>query len=428
MSAQAWLKLVDAPSREEVEKRVPQWAREVGRLTYYGGWFEIFAHGPVPGDSWEYDVNSAYPNEIAKLPCLLHGEWKRGETRRWDTIERMRDRSLVAVYGTVRGKHPKVGTLPHRTEKGRIMRPLETRGWYWLREIDAAMRAGFIEKFSVREWVSYEGCPCPPPLRAMRDLYQERLRVGKKTPQGKSYKLIYNSGYGKFAQSVGAPKFSNAIYASLITSGCRCRILESIATHPRGADDLLMVATDGVYFRSRHPGLELDKDKLGAWDETKKRNLTLFMPGLYWDDEARDNLEKDEAPKLKSRGVPGRSMAKKILEADELWEEYRPGDAWPSVKLEIDFSMVTPGQALARRKWHTAGHVSRAERTITADPKDKRCKIRRRGDLIVSSPHARGELLESSPYERRFGEELEESPDVETIDGEALTLAREHLM
>src|SRR5690606_895113 len=107
--------------------------------------------------------------------------------------------------------------------------------------------------------------------------------VGKNSSHGKAYKLIYNSAYGKMAQSIGNPKYSNPIYASLITTGCRTMITHAIATHPKKTKDLLMVATDGVYFRSPHPSLEIDKSRLGAWDESIKRNLTLFMPGIYWD-------------------------------------------------------------------------------------------------------------------------------------------------
>src|SRR5690349_8431198 len=74
-AAQEWMKLIGVPTGEEVREAVPQWARDAARKTYYGGWFEIFHHGPVPGTSYGYDINSAYPAVIANLPCLLHGRW-----------------------------------------------------------------------------------------------------------------------------------------------------------------------------------------------------------------------------------------------------------------------------------------------------------------------------------------------------------------
>ena len=48
------------------------WAMEAARMTYYGGWFETFVNGVIPGTSYAYDINSAYPYAISTLPCLLH--------------------------------------------------------------------------------------------------------------------------------------------------------------------------------------------------------------------------------------------------------------------------------------------------------------------------------------------------------------------
>ena len=405
----------------------PPWARDIGWLTYFGGWFEIFCHGLVPGPSYEYDVNSAYPDQIAKLPCLLHGKWERGEAKTWDEIPR--GRTLVAVKGKCTGRDPHVGAMMHRTRHGTVLRPRMTAGWYWLHELEAAKRAGVLTEFEPSEWVSYEGCDHPPPFSAMQTLYQERLKVGKKTPRGKAFKLVYNSSYGKTAQSVGSPKFANGIYASLITAGCRCRILDAIATHPKKTRDLLMVATDGVYFRTPHPSLEISKDTLGKWDADVKENLTILMPGLYWDDKARAALRAQKDVALKSRGVPGRDMARKILEIDEAFARFDPAhDEWPKIELAIAFGMVTVGQALDRGKWSTCGTVySNAKRVISAIPINKRqVRAWRDGDLLRSDPYEMAPKSDyaSYPYDRRFGDELTEKSalaDDVTPDGTAHT-------
>jgi hypothetical protein len=87
------------------------------------------------------------------------------------------------------------------------------------------------------------------------------------------------------AQSVGQPKYANAVYASLITAGCRCMILDAIATHPLRTE-AVMIATDGIYFTAPHPGLPLS-NQLGDWETKSLNNLMLFKPGTYWDDETR---------------------------------------------------------------------------------------------------------------------------------------------
>jgi hypothetical protein len=141
----------------------------------------------------------------------------------------------------------------HRQPNGRVFRPRLTEGWYWLHELEAAKRAGLIRTIDWNAWRAYVPCDCPKPLRSLADLYQKRLEVGKDTPSGIALKLMYNSCYGKMAQSVGQPKYANAVYASLITAGCRCMILDAIASHPLRTEAVLMIATDGFILLHRIP-------------------------------------------------------------------------------------------------------------------------------------------------------------------------------
>ncbi len=270
-AAQKYMDLIKIPTGEEIREVVPVWAEEPARYAYYGGWFETTRVGPTGGTSWSYDINSAYPHVIRNLPCLLHGKWERGRGRPPETPEN----GFVLAYVETstfadRWDRPMLGGLSHRQPGGAIVRPLETKGWHFLHEIEAARRAGCHEKERYFKWVSYRPyqCECGNPFQSVEDLYLGRLAVGKNTPNGKAKKLVYNSIYGKLAQSIGHPKYANAIYASLITSGCRTMILDSIATHPDKTHAVLMIATDGIVFKSRHPSLDIDPARLGAWEES----------------------------------------------------------------------------------------------------------------------------------------------------------------
>jgi len=81
--------------------------------------------------------------------------------------------------------------------------------------------------------------------------------VGKETLLGKSAKLVYNSMYGKLLSRLARLLSEIGSTRQLITSGCRQRILDAIASHPGGSRSVAMVATDGIFFDSRHPTLEL---------------------------------------------------------------------------------------------------------------------------------------------------------------------------
>jgi hypothetical protein len=402
-AAQAWLDHIHAPTREMAcealsANRPDRNLLDIGRQAYYGGWFEIFAHGIIPGESWEYDINSAYPAVISGLPCLVHGTWSDDSRGVYGDVA-AGSRRLVAA--SVVGSDSVCGAMLHRTEDSGILRPHRTGGWYWESELAAGIRAGVINTVTVHDGVRFTPTGCPAdclayPFRGVAGLYDERLRVGKNTPEGKAYKLLYNSMYGKFAQSVGEPKYNNWIYASAVTSGCRTAILDAIATHPGRTNALLMVATDGVYFSSRHPSLPLSP-ALGAWEETVKNNLTLFKPGVHWDDKTRDAIRNGDSPRFKARGINAREFARHLADIDNHYARQTPGRIFthPTVTFSTSFSMVTPLQALQRGKWETAGEVKSLEVTQDASPWQKRS-----GPIICGSAgaeHGAG-IWRSQPY------------------------------
>lgn len=415
-AAQAWLAKVGAPTAEQVQEVVPKKVLGMARESYYGGWFEVFVHGHIPGTVYEYDINSAYPHIMRGLPCLLHGEW----------VNEMTPYTLVKAE--VYGSDPYVGAMQHRDSKESILRPHATIGTYWLHELVAAKDAGLVSKVEVLDYIGYRQCECEPPLRGVADLYLQRLELGKNTVHGKACKGTYNSMYGKLAQSLGKPVYANPIYASLITSGCRTMNLRAIATHPEGTRDLVMVATDAVYFRSPHPGLELDSEKLGAWDMSQKTGMTILKPGVYWSDSDRESVKANMGLKLKSRGVSARDLAKRMEEFDRLFRVWQPGEEWPSLTIDIAFRVIGPKVALARNRWEDCGKSVRDDTIIVnTNPQLKRDadSLEKRNGAWCSTPYPipPSGTLESLPYRKEFGmTDIDEFLTELTPDGTARTV------
>lgn len=434
-AAQAWLRNIGCPTGEQVREVVPVWAIEAARMSYYGGWFETFVNGVIPGTSYAYDINSAYPYAISTLPCLLHGKWTHGT----GTPGKLKRGNYRLINARFAGRSDYIGTMPHRDMNGGISRPRYTAGWHWEHEVAAAKAARTVSSVDVEEWVEYEPCSCPPPLRAIKELYQGRLDVGKESPSGKSKKLVYNSAYGKMAQSIGMPKFSNSIYASLITSHCRTMILRAIATHPDKAKAVAMIATDGIVFLSPHPKLPVDKEKLGAWDHSEHQNLSILMPGLYWDDKSREAIRTGGNLTLKSRGVSGKYLAPFIDTFDQQWKAlhdtistsdagFAPPDNAPMISIVVEFGVISPRLAVHRNKWNTCGQVVWDDiRVISANPEGKRGSFYTDGPLLRTGVRVRiearkGEVMERSlPYQNRFGaddlDRMDELNELLTQDG-----------
>jgi DNA polymerase type B, organellar and viral len=416
-AAQAWMNTQNIPTvQDQLENPVLIEMQRIARKAYFGGWFEIMAHGIVPGTSYEYDINSAYPYIAAQLPCLMHGTWKHSDNA--SAFFSGGSHSYALVRASVIGSSNRIGAMLHRLPDGNILRPNATEGWYWWHELEASKKCGLIDEINVQEAWEYTPCDCTPPFAKLVNLYLDRLTVGKNTAQGKSGKLVYNSAYGKLAQSIGSPKYANAIYASLITAGCRTQILNAISSHPMGAAAVLMVATDAVFFRSHHPTL-LVSDRIGEWEETKRENLTLFKPGVYWDDKARRAIASGKPAVFKARGVSAKAFSQTIAKIDQAFhwdtsqypvtrdpQSFREG--WfPRVDFNAGFTMLTCKQALARGKWFLAGAVGEATVTQDSWPGIKRLPGEVIDNVFYSRPWP--DLGEPSmPYQKNFGIDPEE--------------------
>jgi hypothetical protein len=197
-----------------------------------------------------------------------------------------------------------------------------------------------------------------------------------------------------------------------------------------------MVATDGVYFRSRHPSLTIGKN-IGEWEESGKVNLTLFKPGVYWDDKTREHIRNGEAPQFKSRGVSAKALASEIAKIDRVFSTWTPDGAneWPRVRFKVAFSMLTLRQALQGkygRKWSQAGSVTDDKKLIQDSiPVGKRgtfVQYEAKRRMYRSTPMGNGGEIESTPYARTFGFNYEREYEFgDSPDGSVLSTFRHAL-
>jgi hypothetical protein len=176
------------------------------------------------------------------------------------------------------------------------------------------------------------------------------------------------------------------------------------------------VATDGVYFTSRHSGLDIGVS-LGSWEETPHSNLTLLKPGVYWDDRTRQKIAEGSDPAFKARGISAKQFAGQLAGIDDHFRQCPdrypaerdpegPREGWyPKVEFQSGFSMITCQQALQRGKWFLAGAVGDQKLVQDADPIGKRRSGYMENGIYWSRPFKDGgPRLESYPYDRRFGQ------------------------
>ena len=268
--------------------RTPLSVHTIAGKAYYGGRFETFAHGPIKGTVYEYDLKSAYPAAMLQLPCLIHGIWKRG----------IHSPIYIAkAEWNLPFKPSSAMPFPVRRKDGSVYYPSRGEGWYWSYEIEPirtlysepgdSVETGGIEVHSIGAWSYINNCGCQP-FDWVRDIFNERLAMEAESKgSGIALKLMLNTLYGKMAQQRPVPgTFFNMVYASMITSITRAKIYQLYLNGAR----VIMFATDAVFTLGPIDGLKTG-DHLGDWELANTfDDLTIFQPGVYFDGDQADDI------------------------------------------------------------------------------------------------------------------------------------------
>lgn len=274
--AEALHRHYQTPKRAQVAEWVPSPSvLEFAQAAYYGGRFEITRTGLIEGPIYEYDIVSAYPAAMQRLPCLEHGKWETCTGKQLQALPA--DSLFVARLKFDHPNRPLLCGLPVRKKDGRLVWPSRGGGIYWSPEIQAAQKLGCVPRYS-GGWVYRRQCECGT-FSWVDEKFQfrkELKRINKGL--GIPLKLAINSLYGKLAQRIGAAVYQNPIWAGLITALTRATLIEAAAQAP---DDILMIATDGIY--SRKPLTLPIGEELGQF-ETSPPYAWIFLvqPGVYW--------------------------------------------------------------------------------------------------------------------------------------------------
>lgn len=160
--ASKWMKN-RAPKYKNLRDTLPAGLLDNARDSYMAGWWHVSMVGHGPHITYLTDINSAYPDVYARLPCLgieakdgfeSHGRWfymdyakDKWMGNHWmparireDMDVDIRAGELALVHAHVKGSDPYLGSMLHRNKEGRIARPNQTAGWYWYHELEPLKR------------------------------------------------------------------------------------------------------------------------------------------------------------------------------------------------------------------------------------------------------------------------------------------------
>ncbi len=339
-------------------------------LDYFGGTIETPVIGRVVGLLDQEDLNSAYPAQMAALPCMRsgHGTWIKRQGN-LDSKDAGAAVGHVLVTWDWRGVqtstapfevHLKNGAVRTAIVGSRVVVPIARY---------RAAKAEQPDKTIAHQAVWWEQtCDCPPPFAWVVELYEQRNVIKRQMKtvehgspewhelnmQQLAVKLILNSGYGKLAQMRPEPgPYTNLHYASAITGGTRAAVATEAWRLERTGGIVCYQHTDSELFIG---GDKLPHTKeLGGWgQEDASADQLLVQPGLSFSLAA--DLNAKGRPTSGKTATRGCDPAKFVAAAHE-WAAstdftQRP-EQWPSMYVEQE-------RMVSRRLAIFQGHPERA--------------------------------------------------------------------
>lgn len=308
------------------------------RTAYAGGRFEMIKFGRTNKRTYSYDINSAYPEGLTKVPSLAGGKWTHIDGDPGDkpfAIYHVVSKGLTHWYPTVlpEGWPGKAVPAPlwHRAKDGTIAYPHgPLEGWYWSPEIEMlreyyphfikTIQEHFIDvPYKITEAWVFEPANDTKPFAFIDALYRQRQVMKERGDNAQvALKLGLNSLYGKTIQQVGfytrkdgtitVPPFHQMEWGGFVTSYCRAKVMKAVLNH---LTHVISFETDGIF--TTQPLDVPVSNALGDWEKTIYQNMFYLQSGFYFAEGKRH--------KAKYRGIPEHTISEDAINEVYDWLE-----------------------------------------------------------------------------------------------------------
>lgn len=320
---------------------MPREVHVASKHAFSGGRFELFQAGRIKGPVYSIDINSAYPYALTKIPSLHPDEGK------WVHVEQPQSIKQFGVY-RIKFVAPKASPIDFRAmplfwrdNRGMISYPNRVHGWYWSPEAAIVHNQSGVDVLEGWEWHSNEQIY---PWDFLHEMYDTRMRIGKKSLLSMPFKLGPNSLYGKYAQTVGwnedkmEPPKSHALpIAGWITSYCRAKLYGVMQQIP---GKIVAVETDAVYTTVDPSTLNLTVgDELGQWGASQYDEMMYIQSGMY---HTKSNGKWEG---IHSRGINKSEYPGDV--AENYLRSLVAGEPWGALTLETKPRFIGAGAAIA---------------------------------------------------------------------------------
>ena len=258
---------INIPKFTELPYRV----QDIAWRSYYGGRFEILKRGFI-GTSFLYDINSAYPFALSKIPHVTKGKWIKSKSIK---------QSALLGFFKIQCDVPDCKYVPpfaFKTNEKLIFPSGKFQTYCTLAELKTCDK----KYFKILEGIQYfDDNPSYPYKEFVESIYKKRLALKQKLdPLELPLKVILNSIYGKSAQRIGN-RIGNLfcpVIASTITGTARAMLYQFVQEHDI-EQDVVSFSTDSIISTKR---IDVNSSELGSFAlENSAIDVYVLQNGIY---------------------------------------------------------------------------------------------------------------------------------------------------
>lgn len=248
----------------------PLVVQELAWNCYVGGRIELVTRG-FTEKAYIYDINSAYPYALTKIPEFTKGDWIQSKT--------ILPNALLGFFkikcNIPQTKH--IAPFFFKVRNKIIFPNGEFITYATLDELKSCEGSWFE---ILESWQYVDSNPFYPFKRVIEEFYEKRQELKrKKDPLELPIKIILNSIYGKTTQTTEMKigNLFNPIIGSSITGITRAMLYHAIMEHGI-ENELVMMYTDSITTTKK---LNLDSKKLGEFSCDFEGSIYALQSGFY---------------------------------------------------------------------------------------------------------------------------------------------------
>ena len=250
---------------------IPYPVQELAFRSYFGGRFEMIQRGYI-GRSYLYDINSAYPFAISKIPDLSNGKWVRRKSIHFDAkmgffhvLADIPDDFLITPF-------------PFRSNGSILFPSGKFETFVTLAELQA-----FDSKYYkiLDSWQFVSKFDEFPYKNFIESMYEKRLKLKEEqNPLQIPFKIILNSIYGKTGQKVTRimGNLFNPVLFSFITGFTRAKMYDFVRKNCI-ENDVVAFATDSICTTKK---LSKNSKKLGDFSFDGTSDDTFYLQNGFY--------------------------------------------------------------------------------------------------------------------------------------------------